>query len=65
IIIITHDMNLIFKYTHKAAILKEGKLVDFDYTHRLLCKTDLINDCHLSVPQLYRLYREVESYAVL
>ena len=65
IIIITHDMNLIFKYTHKAAILKEGKLVDFDYTHRLLRKTDLINDCHLSVPQLYRLYREVESYAVL
>ncbi len=65
IIIITHDMNLIFKYTHKTAILKEGKLVDFDYTHRLLCKTDLINDCHLSVPQLYRLYREVKSYAVL
>ena len=65
IIIITHDMNLIFKYTHKAAILKEGKLVDFDYTHRLLRKTDLLDDCHLSVPQLYRLYREVESYAVL
>src|SRR4030042_3422032 len=65
IIIITHDMNLIFKYTHKAAILKEGKLVDFDYTHRLLRKTDLINDCHLSIPQLFKLYREVESYAVL
>ena len=65
IIIITHDMNLIFKYTHKAAILKEGKLVDFDYTHRLLCKTDLINDSHLSVPQLYRRDREAESYAVL
>ena len=65
IIIITHDMNLIFKYTHKVAVLKEGRLAYFDYTNRLLRKTDLIDDCHLSIPPLYRLYREVESYAVL
>ena len=65
IIIITHDMNLIFKYTHKVAVLREGKLVYFDYTNRLLGKIDLIDECHLSIPPLYRLYQEVESYAVL
>ncbi len=65
IIIITHDMNLIFKYTHKAVVLKEGRLVYFDYTNRLLGRTDLVDDCHLSIPPLYRLYRGVESYAVL
>jgi energy-coupling factor transporter ATP-binding protein EcfA2 len=65
IIIITHDMNLIFKYTHKVAVLREGRLAYFDYTTRLLGKINLIDDCHLSIPPLYRLYREVESYAVL
>ena len=65
IIIITHDMNLIFKYTRKVAVLKEGRLVYFDYTKRLLGETELIDDCHLSIPPLYRLLWEVESYAIL
>jgi len=65
IIIITHDMNLIFKYTRKVAVLKEGRLVYFDYTRKLPGETKLIDDCHLSIPPLYRLLREIESYAVL
>lgn len=65
VIIITHDMNIIFKYTRKVLVLKEGNLVFFGSTYKLLDEKEIMQSSKLSVPSLYELYKEVITYAVL
>jgi len=65
IIIITHDMNIIFKYTRNLLVLKNGNSVFLGSTHKLLSEKEIIESSGLNVPPLYKLYSEVSSYAVL
>ncbi len=65
IIIITHDMNLIFKYTQRSIILKEGRIIYDQSTARLLDKENILDKASLRLPPLLKLYQEVKNYAVL
>ncbi|MBN2072789.1 MAG: ABC transporter ATP-binding protein [Actinobacteria bacterium] len=65
IIIITHDMNLIFRYCNKVAVLKNGTLAYSGYTRELLYREDIIKECGLDVPPLLKLYRQVKNDAAL
>ena len=65
IVIITHDMNIIFKYTHKILVLDDGKVAFFGDTYKLLEEKEIIESSHLTIPPLYKLYKEVDRYAVL
>ena len=65
IVIITHDMNIIFKYTHKILVLDDGKVAFFGDTYKLLEEKEIIESSHLTIPPLYKLYKEVYGYAVL
>lgn len=65
IIIITHDMNIIFKYTHKVLVLNKGKSVFFGNTYNLLKEKEIINSSNLLIPPLYELYKDVSEYALL
>jgi energy-coupling factor transport system ATP-binding protein len=65
IIIITHDMNIIFKYTRNVLVLQNGKSAYSGSTNNLINKNEIISSCGLSIPPLYELYKEVTSFAVL
>ncbi len=65
IIIITHDMNIIFKYTRNVLVLQNGKSAYSGSTNDLINKNEIISSCGLSIPPLYELYKEVTSFAVL
>jgi energy-coupling factor transport system ATP-binding protein len=65
IIIITHDMNIIFKYTQNVLVLQNGKSAYSGSTNDLINKNEIISSCGLAIPPLYELYREVTSFAVL
>jgi len=65
IIIITHDMNVIFKYTNKVLALKNGRCVFFGGTLKLLNNKEIIKSCSLAIPSLCELYKEVGDFAIL
>ncbi|MCL4385691.1 MAG: energy-coupling factor ABC transporter ATP-binding protein, partial [Cyanobacteria bacterium] len=65
IIIITHDMNIIFKYTRNVLVLKNGRAQYFGGTKEFIDKDEIIIYCGLAVPPLYKLFKEAKSYAVL
>lgn len=49
IIIITHDMDLVYKYFNRVIVLKDGKL-SFDGTPDKLFKSNLLKENHLDLP---------------
>ena len=65
VIIITHDMNIIFKYTRNLLVLKNGNLAFSGSTRKFLNEKEIIKSSDLGVPLLYELYSEVSSYAIL
>ncbi len=65
IIIITHDMNLIFRYTSRAIILKDGQILYDGLTSNLFEKENLLKEASLSIPPLLKLYKENRDHAVL
>jgi len=65
IIIITHDMNIIFRYTQRVLVLNNGILTYDRQTSELVHNTDMIEQASLEVPPLIRLQQEVKEYAVL
>ena len=49
IIIITHDMDLVYQYFNRAIVLKDG-LLTFDGTPDQLFKSDILEQNHLDLP---------------
>ncbi len=64
IIIITHDMNIIFKYTSRVLVLYKGRLAFDRPTSQLIDHTQLISKASLEVPPLIKLFKEVGEHAV-
>ncbi len=65
IIIITHDMNIIFRYTQRVLVLDDGRAVYDRQTGQLVHHTEIIEQADLEIPPLIRLQKEVGQHAVL
>lgn len=60
IIIITHDMNIVYKYSKRVIVLNDSKLV-FDGTPDLLFKNKNLNNWNLDLPDLIVLSRDIQK----
>ena len=57
IILITHDMNVVYEYATNAIVLKEGKVVFDGYTDELFANTKKLEEFNLKEPDLVRFTR--------
>ncbi|MFK5883361.1 MAG: energy-coupling factor transporter ATPase [Candidatus Izemoplasma sp.] len=60
IIIITHDMNIVYKYSKRVIVLNDSKLV-FDGTPDLLFKNENLDNWNLDLPDLLVLSRDIQK----
>ena len=60
IVIITHDMDLVYKYFKRALVLKDGKL-SFDGTPDELFKSDVLQKNHLDYPNTIKTLKYLKS----
>lgn len=55
IIVISHNMNLIAKYTKRAIVMSNGQIMLDGPTSEVFTKTDVLRQCSISPPQITRL----------
>ncbi len=60
IIIITHDMDLVYEYFDRVLVLKDGKL-SFDGTPDDLFKSEVIEDNHLDLPNTIKTLKHIKE----
>lgn len=60
IIVITHDMDLVYEYANRVIVLNDGNLV-FDGTPNALFKKDNLDEYHLGYPQTIRVMRALKD----
>lgn len=60
VVIITHDMNTVYKYASRVLVMSEGKLV-FDGSPQTLFKRDNLDDWNLDQPDLLVLTKELST----
>ena len=60
IIIITHDMNIVYKYSKRVIVLNDSNLV-FDGSPELLFKNSNLDDWNLDLPDLLVLSRDIQK----
>ena len=60
VIIITHDMNTVYKYASRVLVMNNGELV-FDGTPGKLFKSDNLKEWNLDLPEIIELSRVLEE----
>jgi len=60
VIIITHDMDLVYEYFNRVIVLKNGEL-SFDGTPESLFKSDVIETNHLDLPNTIKALKYLKS----
>jgi energy-coupling factor transport system ATP-binding protein len=59
IIVITHDMNTVYKYASRVMVMNKGELV-YDGTPGMLFKSDKLSQWNLDLPEVIELARNLE-----
>lgn len=59
-VIITHDMNTVYKYASRVLVMNEGELV-FDGTPGNLFKSEKLSDWNLDLPEIIEIGRNLEE----
>ncbi len=60
VIIITHDMDLVYKYFNRVIVLNEGRLT-FDGTPDQLFKSDILGENHLDLPTSVKIMKYLKE----
>ncbi len=60
IIIITHDMDLVYRYFKRVVVMKDGK-ISFDGSPDELFKSDIIEENHLDLPNTIKVLRYIKD----
>ena len=60
IIIITHDMDLVYQYFNRVIVLKDGEL-SFDGTPDTLFRSNLLEKNHLDYPNTIKTIRHINK----
>jgi len=60
VIIITHDMNTVYKYSSRVLVMNDGELV-YDGTSGKLFKTDKLEEWNLDLPEIIEITRNLEK----
>ena len=60
VVIITHDMNTVYKYASRVLVMNEGKLV-FDGTAGKLFKSEHLQEWNLDLPEIIEIARNLEN----
>ena len=56
IILITHDIQLAWKYAERLIVMKNGNVVIDDKTDEVMKNEKLLRSCNVSVPDIAKLY---------
>jgi energy-coupling factor transport system ATP-binding protein len=64
IIMITHDMELVTKYTTRTVVLGNGEIILDGPTHEVFEKTDVLQSTFLKPPQIGQLAQALKSFGV-
>ena len=60
VVIITHDMNIVYKYANRVLVMNEGSLV-FDGTAGKLFKSKHLEEWNLDLPEIIEIARNLED----
>lgn len=60
VVIITHDMDLVYEYFNRVIVLKDGEL-SFDGTPDSLFRSDIIENNHLDLPNTIKTLKHLKS----
>ena len=60
VIIITHDMNTVYKYSTRVLVMNNGELV-YDGTAGKLFKSDKLEEWNLDLPEIIEISRQLEE----
>ena len=60
VIVITHDMNTVYKYSNRVLVMSEGELV-YDGPSGTLFKSDKLEEWNLDLPEIIQITRSLEA----
>ncbi len=60
VVIITHDMNTVYKYANRVLVMSEGSLV-YDGTAGKLFKSNHLQEWNLDLPEIIEIARNLEE----
>jgi energy-coupling factor transport system ATP-binding protein len=64
VIMVTHDMDLIAKYTTRVFVLSQGRLLMEGTTREVFSRPDILAETFLSPPQVTQLAQRLSPYNV-